>query len=142
MPWYFYSGKIVRPIPVKRGVSVAVQPSSTVEILEETPVFRALYAKRLLRRTAKPKDFKSSSDIPVQTTRIEDVLPKSEMAKRIAEKGRTSSPNEPPTAKTGIELTEGEAAIVEKKTVEGAYDSNAEVLPEKKDSKEGNKRRR
>lgn len=118
MSWYYYSGKVVRPIMIERGRSVSVRPNTKVEIIDESTIeFKSLCRKGVLRRTSRPKNLEiEKKDIPTKT--VKDVVPKSKMAKIIAEKGITISKDIPPESKFAIELTEGEQQIVESVIVE------------------------
>lgn len=108
MAWYYYSGKVARPIPVKRGLSKSVRPRSRVEILEETMEVKVLIRKGELRRTGKPKGAPSVADEPAANVAVKDVVEKSELAQKFAEKGKTTGPGIPPVAKDGPEMTEAE----------------------------------
>ena len=108
MAWYYYTGKTVRPIPVKKGLSKAVRPHSRIEILEETIEVRALIRKGELRRTGKPKGATSVADEPVPEKTVKEAIGKSALARFFAEKGKTKAPSIPPVSKTGVELTEHE----------------------------------
>lgn len=112
MPWYYYSGNISRPVPVKKGLSVSVRPHSKVEISEPNLTeIQALLRKGLLRRTGRPAGATSLvKEAPVVVKGdIEKVTKKSELASRIAEKGVTGDPGKAPKKRKGKpELTEGE----------------------------------
>ena len=142
MPWYYYSGKTVRPIPVKKGLSKSVRPHKKVEILEMTLEVQALVNKRELRRTSPPMGAESIADKPVPELKVEDVVRKSELASRFAEKGKTISKGIPPKTKSGEqEMTEVEMNVA-KNGSSGPADGvvEAESLPkveEKKGKKKG-----
>lgn len=112
MPWYYYSGNISRPIPVKQGLSVSVKSHSRVEILEPNlREVQALIKKGVLRRTGRPAGVvRSVADEPiVKRSDIVAVTPKSALASRIAEKGVTSNKGQAPRKLKGRpEMTEGE----------------------------------
>lgn len=108
MATYYYSGNVVRPITIKKGVSVAARPRSKIEIFEESAEVKALIKRGLLRRTGNLK--KKSRVVEVDNSiDIKDVLPKSDLARNIAEKGSTTSSALPPVRKDGKqEMTDGE----------------------------------
>lgn len=116
--WYYYSGKTVRPIPVKKGLSKSVRPNTKIEILEETVEVAALIRSGQLRITGRPPGAPSVAEAPVPQKKIEDVLGKSELAKRFAEKGKTKAAGIPPVSIRPPELTEAEAEISVEKTAE------------------------
>lgn len=102
MPWFYFSGHVVRAVPVSRNGSVAVRPNTKVEILEVTPESQALINQGTLRRTSPPRGAKSIADQPMPTTlRVEDVVPKSALALNFAEKGVTTSKDLPPKKLVG-----------------------------------------
>lgn len=112
MTWYYYTGKTVRPVPIKNGVSKSVRPGRKVEILVITSEAQALIRKGELRRTGAPKNAKSAVDILVPSKSIKDVVEKSEFASKFAEKGKTTSASIPPKTKSGKqEMTEGELNV-------------------------------
>jgi len=113
MAWYYYAGKAVRSIQVKPGLSFAVRPHTKVEILEETTEARALIRKGELRRTGKVAGATPVSDIPVPEQKVEDVMEKSLLARKFAEKGKTTAPSIPPKSKNAQEMTEDEIRIRE-----------------------------
>lgn len=84
MAWYYYSGKIVRPIPVSKGKSVSVRTGSKVEILELTDESKALISKGELRITGRPKD--ASSDNSYGNTSIKNLIKESDMRKTFERK--------------------------------------------------------
>lgn len=84
MAWYYYSGKIVRPIPVSRGKSVSVRTGSKVEILELTDESKALISKGELRITGRPKD--ASTDNSYGDTNIKNLIKESDMRKTFERK--------------------------------------------------------
>lgn len=109
MSWYYYSGKTVRPVPVKKGLSKSVRPHSKIEILEMTMEAQALIRKKELRVTGKPKGAKSVADEPVPLKNIKDVVKIPERAISVAEKGATTSASMPPKTSSGKpQMTEGE----------------------------------
>jgi len=145
MGWYYYSGKVVRPIMIKKGRSVSVRPNSRVEVLDESTFeFKSLSRRGLLRRTGKPKNL-NVEEKPVPTKRVEDVVVKSDMAKSIAEKGVTKSKDVLPSSKI-VELTDGEETLgkdlEEDKENVGDVDKAEELPLGEYKSKEGKKRRR
>lgn len=144
MPWYYYSGKTVRPILVKKGLSKSTRPHKKVEILEITPEVQALIIKKELRRTSPPKGAESIADKPVAEIKIEEVVEKSELAKKFAEKGKTVSRSIPPKTKSGKqEMTEGELNVVKKGVdvpVDGVVED--ESLPDVEGKKRKKKGRR
>lgn len=149
MTWYYYSGKVPRPIQVKKGLSKIVRPRTKVEILELNQESKALIRKKELRVTGKDKTALPVADEPVIDVSVKKVVRKSELARKFAEKGVTSSPGMPPVAKYGPELTEAEQGIGavkldsgEKPLEDGAEEVDRdEKLPD--DSKSGgNKKRR
>lgn len=157
MAWYYYTGKTVCSIPVKKGLSIAVRPHSKIEILDETVEVRALKRRGELRLIAPPKGAVSVQDIPVPVQDIAKIVPKSDFARSFAEKGVTLSPGISPRKRVGKpEMTEGEIAVAEAASVpaevqtpeavndDGGDTSNvdqAEELPEDKE-KQGKKKRR
>lgn len=84
MAWYYYSGKIVRPIPVSKGKSVSVRTGSKVEILELTDESKALISKGELRITGRPKD--ASTDNSYGDTNIKNLIKESDMRKTFERK--------------------------------------------------------
>lgn len=103
----------MRPIPVKHGLSKSVRPKSKIEILEVTAEVQALLRKGHLRLTGKPKGAQSVAEVPVPKQTVADVLKRSEMAGRIAEKGLTTSATIPPVSRNP-EMTDGELVADEK----------------------------
>lgn len=127
--WFYYSGNISKPIPVKKGLSISVRPHTKIEITE--PGIRevqALIRKGLLRRTGRPVGVKPVEDMP--TTTPEDIIrvtPKSELARKFAEKGVTKSKSQTPKKKGSVEMTEGELEVVDKvESVKVESDSGTE----------------
>lgn len=109
MPWFYYRGRTIRPIQIKKGVSVAVRPKSYVEIKEMTKETRALVGNKLQRK-GRPHGMRSFVDeAPVEN--IEEEVPKSKLARFVAEKGITLSKEKPPVSKNGAEMVESEIAI-------------------------------
>jgi hypothetical protein len=109
MPWYYYSGTVVRPVPRGDGVTVAARPHTKVEIVKPTPETQAMIRKNLLKRTGPPKEVKERK--PVDTKKIREVVPKSTMARFFAEKGETDSAKMKPRVRVGKpEMTEPEEA--------------------------------
>ena len=156
MAWYYYSGKTVRSIPVKRGLSKAVRPHSKIEILKETIEVRALIRKGQLRKTGKPKGAMSVIEEPIPDKTVKEVVDKSPLARFFAEKGKTKSSGIPPVSKTGIEMTEHELNVSggnavspvkmekkdDEKTVESAEEiDDAEVLTDDENRRKRGKRR-
>jgi hypothetical protein len=102
MGWYYYSGNIVKSIPVSRTKSVAVRPNSKIEILELTQEAQAMLSAGILKRSGKPLGAKSMEDAPVRPNiRLRDVLPPSSLAQHFAEKGVTLSAAMPPRKPVG-----------------------------------------
>lgn len=118
MTWYYYSGRVVRPIMIEKGCSISVRPHTRVEILDESTLeFKSLYRRGFLRKTSRPKYLEiEKKEIPTET--VKDVVPKSKMAEVIAEKGVTVSKDIPPESKFNVEMTEGEQQIVDSMGVE------------------------
>jgi len=121
MPWFYYSGPTPKSMPVKKGVSVAVRPHSRVEIFEPgVREIQALQKKGVLRRTGPPP----RSERPVQgvvttSADIKAVTPKSDMAKKIAEKGVTTDKGQAPKKPAGApEMTEGELTVAAQEKAE------------------------
>jgi len=137
MAWYYYSGTVVRPIPLKKGLSKSVRPKSKVEILEMTVEVQALIRKGQLRLTGKPKGAPSVADAPVPQKKVADVMGKSAMAKKIAEKGTTTSATIPPISKNP-EQTEGEQIAEEKGQERGESGDDAEGGDENEDDEDEN----
>lgn len=102
MAWYFYSGNVVKSVPVSRTKSVAVRPNSKVEILELTLEAQILLSKGVLRRTGKPLGATSmESQPPRPRVSLRDILPPSGLALHFAEKGVTTSEAMPPHKPVG-----------------------------------------
>jgi hypothetical protein len=99
MSWYYYSGRVVRPVMVEKGRSVSVRPNTKVEIIDEsTSEFKSLCRRGFLRRTSRPKNLNvDKKNISDKT--FKDVIKKSKMAKLIAEKGVTKAMDVPPVSK-------------------------------------------
>lgn len=95
MAWYYYSGNIVCPITIKKGVSVAVKPHTRIEINCSDSSTDALIRRGLLRICGKPSDAISFVDV-VPTTKdgIRELTPKSEMAERFKDKGVSADKTE------------------------------------------------
>jgi len=93
MPWFYYKGRTVKPIPIRKGLSLAVRPHTKVEI-EEPSIneVKILIRQRLLTPTAPPRIVPKITDEPAAD--VAKVTARSEMATRIAERG---------------EITDGEA---------------------------------
>lgn len=128
MPWFYYSGNVPKPIPVKKGLSIAVQPHTRVEIFEPgSREVQALQKRGLLRRTGRPAGARSVIDEkPTTAEDIKAVTPKSAMALKIAEKGVTSDKGQAPKRPKGQpEMTEGELSILakEREDLEGSKDA-------------------
>ena len=145
MPWYYYGGSVVRPVEVKPGLTLAVKPHTKVEVFSMTGATQALVRKGMLRRTGKPRESKPV-EAPKDEPKMEDVVEKSPMAQKIAEKGTTTSKNQPPTPGKGspAELTEGEEKGVEKgnaDTVE-PLSNDADADEKKKEKKKGAAKKR
>ena len=138
MAWYYYSGNIVRSIPVKAGLSKVAKPRSKIEIITETKEVQIMKKRGLLRRTSPVKGAVSVVSDPVEELKMEDVIQKSAMAKVVAEKGVTGSKGLPPTTKGNPEMTEAELASVE------STEKEADVLPkdETVDDKKKEKQKR
>jgi hypothetical protein len=142
MAWYYYSGSVVKSIPVSRTKSVAVRPNSKIEILELTKEAQVMLSAGMLRRTGKPLGAKSMEDLP-QPPRVHmrDVLPPSPLAMHFAEKGVTTSAEMPPRKPLGApEFTVHELAA----PTEGAASPNAdaEVLPAEDAAEDSGKSKR
>lgn len=136
MAWYYYTGKAVQSVQVKAGLSLAVKPHSKVEIIDMNQTTQVLINKGLLRRTGKPKGAVSVKDTPVPTEKLADVMPKSDLAMIVAEKGATSSPHIAPTSKN-VEVTEAEKmAAVAKKISEQGNATPDEVSKDDEESDE------
>jgi hypothetical protein len=117
MPWFYYSGNIARPIPVRKGISVAVRPHTKVEIIDtQSREVQALKGKGLLKPTGRPVDAVSVKEKQVPTATVADVTPRSALSERIAEKGVTIDKGQAPRKIKGSpEMTEGELRAVEPK---------------------------
>lgn len=104
MSWYYYSGRIVRSIPVSRNKSVAVRPNTKVEILEITQEAQAMMRSGDLKRTGKPLGAVSLGDLPPRPlVKMRDVVPPSALAQHFAEKGVTPSRDMPPQKPVGAQ---------------------------------------
>ena len=102
MAWYYYSGNIVKSVPVSRTKSVAVRPNSKIEILEVTKEAQVMLSAGILRRTGRPLGAKSLEDeVPVPRVHMRDVLPPSPLAQHFAEKGVTTAAEMPPRKPLG-----------------------------------------
>lgn len=117
MAWYYYTGKVVQAVQIKRGLSKAVKPHTKVEIIDMTTDVQALIRQGLLRQTGKPKGAVSAESIVIPDVKLADVMPKSDMARFVAEKGVTSAPMVSPVS-SKVELTEGELFNIESKNEE------------------------
>jgi hypothetical protein len=138
MAWYYYSGRIARPIPVKKGLSKSVKPNTRVEILENSKEVAALIRKRELRLTGKPRGAGSVADEPVLNADVRSVVEKSELAMKFAEKGKTGSPGVPPVARGGQEQTHAELNISKVDKVAPPPSDEAVMAPsEEKQSSDG-----
>jgi len=124
MPWFYYTGKTIRPIQIKKGVSVAVRPNSHVEVEEVTRETRALIGK-VLKRKGRPNGMRSFVDIDPPQEKMVEVLPKPEIAKFVAEKGFTKSKDEPPVS-NNVEMVESEIAIANSVGVEEKMESEVD----------------
>jgi hypothetical protein len=134
MPWYYYSGKVVRPIMIEKGRSISVRPNTKVEIIDESTIeFKSLCRRGFLRRTSRPKNLEVEKK-EISTKTVKDVMPKSKMAKVIAEKGITVSKDIHPESKFIVELTEGEQQLVENIKVEGKESLNVDQVEELSDT--------
>lgn len=125
MSWYYYSGNIVRSIQVSDSISVAVRPKTKIQIEKITKDTQAMINAGMLRKTGNPNranEIRKASGLKMQ-----DVVPKSDMAKYVAEKGVTSSKDLPPRKAVGApEMTEHEASVESAPSLVVA--DNAEVL--------------
>ena len=117
MAWYFYTGSVVRPIPIKLGMSKSVRPNSKVEILELTIDAQALIRRGQLRLTAKPKVVPPASTESVSVVKLVDVLKTSLMAETFAEKGKSPDAGTPPVSAFGAEMTAAERGVEVETTV-------------------------
>jgi hypothetical protein len=133
---------------IEKGRSVSVRPNTKVEIIDESTIeLKSLCRRGFLRRTSRPKNLEADKK-EISTKTVKDVVPKSKMAKTIAEKGITVSKDIPPESKFSVELTEGEQQLVENIKVEGKKVLNVdqvdqvEELSEDTDKKIKIKRRR
>lgn len=143
MPWFFYSGNIPRPVPIKKGVSIALVPHTKVEIVDaNSPEVQALKRKGLLRVTGKPASAVSLAKVEAPVETVADVTPKSDMARSIAEKGVSKGKGETPKKAVGNpEMTEGELVSSEKKVDVVEVLSKAVSSPdEEKGKKKANKK--
>jgi len=115
MAWYYYSGTTSRPIPVKKGVSIAAKPHSKIEIIDvNSKEVQILSQKGLLVRTGPPvkKGISVIDQIPMDGKKIAEVTPPSKMAAAIAEKGKTNDRKMPPEKIGKVEMTSGELSIL------------------------------
>jgi hypothetical protein len=148
MSWYYYSGRVVRPVMVEKGRSVSVRPNTKVEIIDESTIeFKSLCRRGFFRRTSRPKDLNvDKKNISDKT--FKDVIKKSKMAKLIAEKGVTKAMDVPPVSKVKVELTEGEMENIsldetsEEKKVDILDVVQDEALPNIEIKKEEKKKKR
>lgn len=129
MSWFYYSGKIPKPIPVRKGLTISALPHSRVEIFDTNlREIQVLRRKGELRPTGKPSNHVPVKNVTVASGKdVAAVTPKSAMARSTAEKGRTTSPAMPPKVPKGKsqEMTDGEIASVSGKIVSAP----AEVEP-------------
>lgn len=140
MAWYYYSGNVVRSIPVKAGLSRVVKPHSKIEIIAETKEFQAMKKRGLFRRTSPQKGALPGVAEDVAELKVEDVLQKSEMAKAVAEKGVTKSKGIAPTKPKGKpEMTEAELTSVRIKDDKKADVLKSEVKVDSKKKKKKDK---
>ncbi len=116
MPWFYYSGNIARSIEIKPGLSQVVKPHTKIEIEKVTKAAQVLINQGSLRRTGKQKlDGKQPVRKVPNIKDMKKVLPKSDMAKAVAEKGVTTSSTLPPIKPVGKpEMTEGELLAADK----------------------------
>lgn len=143
MPWYYNRSNVTRPVQVKPGVTVAVKPHTKVEIVKMTPEAQALIRKGVFQRTGKPRNAKPVREPAKDEPKIEDVVGKSEMAKKIAEKGKTTSKNKPPKRKDGKpEMTEGEQEAGKKTGADLAEGLSKAAADGGEESKGAGKKRR
>lgn len=131
MAWYYFSGNVVKSIPVSRTKSVAVRPHSKVEILEVTQEVQAMLSAGILKRTGKPLGSVSMEDAPpVPRVHLRDVLPPSSLAQNFAEKGVTSSATMPPRKPLGSpEFTVHELSVEGVIVAPESRGEDAAVLP-------------
>lgn len=146
MAWYYYSGNVVKSIPVSRTKSVAVRPNSKIEILEVTQEAQAMLSMGILKRTGKPLGAPSMEDAPPRPrVHLRDVLPPSGLALHFAEKGVTSSEALPPRKPVGSpEFTVHELAAREAPVVAPEPSGDVAVLPDDaaEDNESGKSKRR
>jgi hypothetical protein len=146
MGWYYYSGNVVKSIPVSRTKSVAVRPNSKIEILEVTQEAQTMLSMGILKRTGKPLGATSMEDAPPRPkVHLRDVLPPSGLAMHFAEKGVTSSEALPPRKPVGApEFTVHELAAREAPVVAPEGSGDAAVLPDDaaEDNESGKSKRR
>ena len=135
MPWYYYSGNVVKAIPIRKGVSLAVQPRTKVEITNDgVREVQVLVRKGVLRKTGKPVGSQTFMSEPSGAEAVRSVTPKSEMARFIAEKGTTTSKTQAPKMKTGspemTELEEKAKKLVDEETrTSSSEDKSKEDAP-------------
>lgn len=110
MASYYYSGNIVRPIPVSKGRSVAVRPNTKFEVFEETQEIQNLVARGVIRRCGGTKVKGTVPDPPVKIDPKK--IPVPQFSRSIAEKGVTSAKGIPPKATGSVEMTEDEVHSV------------------------------
>lgn len=145
MGWYYYSGNVVKSIPVSRTKSVAVRPNSKIEILEVTQEAQTMLSMGILKRTGKPLGATSMEDAPPRPKiHLRDVLPPSGLAMHFAEKGVTSSEALPPRKPVGapeftVHELEAKSAVVAPE-----MPGDAAVLPDDaaEDNESGKSKRR
>lgn len=114
MAWYYYSGSSVRPIPVRKGRSVAVRPHTKFEVFEETREVQDLVARGVIRRSgAPPRSRSKEAEAPGPVPKIiAKDIPLPQFARSVAEKGVTSGRGIPPRSSGPVEMTEDEAHAV------------------------------
>jgi len=114
MSWYYYSGVVVRPIPVKKGVSVSVRPATKIEIIEMTPEADALVRcgqLRIASRDHNAKNIRDVLEVTKKDMRLIIAQNSNTMLNVVAEKHKIVNG----VAKeicSGVQFTEGELEFV------------------------------
>lgn len=114
MSWYYYTGKMVRPIMVSKHRSKAVRPNTKIEILEIIGDTQSLIDNGILRATGNPNINikKVKKKIEKAEKSLKEVLKASKFAASFAEKGKTSSAKIAPSSKNP-EFTAGEVVVLQ-----------------------------
>lgn len=128
MAWYYYSGKTVKPIPIKKGVSRAVRPYSKIEIEEWTLEAEALRRKRELRKVGSPKKGKIETKVvSIDEIRnaIKETITANKLSDRIEEIGKINTEDKP--SKTEKKMEDEAFVLKDGKTEEKEKDGHEPI---------------